>query len=98
MTKRRRAALGFDQDIDRVGSIIPKVEADAMVRELGDGGGDGAGGEIPACGEDDGVAGTAQATVENQFVAIETIAGWRGVGFRNAQAQRLAWLYGWERN
>ena len=61
-----------------------------------DGGRDGAGGEIPACGKDDGVAGTTQVAIEYQFVAVKLVAGRGSVGFGDAQADGLA-LFHWRK-
>ena len=80
-------ALGSDQDVDRIGAAVPEVEADAGVGKLCDGGRDRAGGQIPAYRKDDGVPGTAEAAIEDEFVAIEPVAGWSGVGFGYAQAE-----------
>ena len=88
------AAFGFEEDVDGVGAAVPEVEADAGIGELCDGGGDGTGGEIPAGRENHGVAGAAQATVEDQFIAIEPITDGSGLGLRDAQADGLTFLYG----
>lgn len=92
------SAFCFDQDIDGIGAAIPEIEADAAIGNLPNGRGDGDGGEIPACGEHNSVARPAEAAVEDQFVAIEMIADWRGVRFGNAQADGLAFFHGRERN
>ena len=97
-TGRGGAALCFDQDIDRIGAAIPEIESDAAVGKLPDGRGNGASGEIPAHGEDYGVARPAETAVEHQFVAIEPVANWRGVGFGNAKADRLAFFHRRERD
>lgn len=95
---RGGAAFCFHQDVDGIGAAIPEIEADAAVGKLPDGCGDGAGGEIPACGEDHGVARPAETAVEHQFVAVELVANWRGVGFGNAETDRLAFFHWRERN
>ena len=95
---RGGAAFCFDQDVDGIGAAIPEIEADAAIGKLPDGRGDGAGGEIPRGGENHGVARPAETAVEYQFVAVEPVANWRGVGFGNAETNRLAFFHWWERN
>ena len=97
-TGRGGAAFCLDQDVDGIGTAIPEIEADAAVGKLPDGRGNGAGGEIPAGGKDQGVARPAETAVEHQFVAVEPVANWRGVGFGNAKTDRLAFFHWRERN
>ena len=97
-TGRGGAAFCLDQDVDGIGAAIPEIEADAAVGKLPDGCGDGAGSEIPASGEDYSVARPAETAVEHQFVAVELVANWRGVGFGNAETDRLAFFHWRERN
>lgn len=64
-TRLLGAAFCFDQYVRGVGAAIPEIEADATIGKLLDSGGDGAGREIPARGEDYRVAGATEASVED---------------------------------
>lgn len=97
-TGRGGAAFCFDQDVNGIGAAIPEIEADAAVGKLPDGCGNGASSEIPAGGEDYGVARPAETAVKHQFVAVEPVANLRGVGFGNAETDRLAFFHWRERN
>src|ERR1700758_8868 len=98
LSHRTCAALGFDENVDGVGSAIPIVETNASVGELVDGAGNRAGQEVPPCGQNDRITWATKAAVKNEFISVNAIAGGCGVSFRNAQADRLSFLHWREGN
>lgn len=67
---RHSAPFGLDEDVDGSRTTVPEIEADTAVGELRDRGGYCAGGEIPSGGQDNGIAGPAEAAVEHELVAV----------------------------
>lgn len=74
MRRRPNKVFGLDEDVNGIGAAIPEIEADTAIGKLSDGCGDGTGGEVPADWENDGVARTAKAAIENKFIAIEAVS------------------------
>ena len=68
------AALCFDEHVDAAWASVPEIEADAAVGHLRDPCRDRAGQQVPAFGQHYGVAGAAEAAVEDEFVSIQVVA------------------------
>src|SRR5260370_30089099 len=86
---RAGPTAGFQKHVDGIRTCIPEIEPDAPVGKLRDRCGDGAGREIPSSGKNDSVTRTAQAPVEDLFVAIQAIADEAGVSLGDSQSYRL---------
>src|SRR6516165_8937980 len=71
--RRGGSPFRFDQDIHGIRAAIPKVQANAAIGQLRDGGRDRGSRQIPSGGEHDRVAGAAQAAIEDQFIPVEPV-------------------------
>src|SRR5579862_6210232 len=92
------AAASFEQYINGLGAVVPVIKPYPPIRKLTDRGWSGTEGAVPAGGQHDGIAGSPEAPVEYEIIAIQSIAHGCGVCLGDAQPQTLSCLHGLKRD